>query len=511
MSKTVITAIYYAVIVGLFYLDRRPRERTGAGLWVAFAWLFFVLSKSPAAWMQSGPTEYGGSYNLESNPLNLVLYSAIIVCGVIVLAARPNRVGKCLRANWPILLFYGYCLLSCVWSDYTLEVSKKWVRCLGDPITILIILTEIEPATALKRLYARLGFVLLPLSVLYIKYYPEIGRAYSNSWEYMFRGVCDHKNTLGAVCCMLGLGFLWRFLDHWQNKAAPRSRRYLLADGTMLVTTVWLLWTADSATSKVCFVTGALTLLACRVAMVRRRRWALHLIVLALVSVPIYAAYFDRQLVANVGRNPTLTGRTDLWQQCLQIAGNPLVGTGFESFWLGWRIQRIWDENIGIRLNEAHNGYLEVYLQLGWCGVALLAVVLAATYPKLVRGLRSDFSLPGLMLAYLIAALNFNHSESDFRVQYSVWVFLLLAIMAAPSWAKTAGTRLRDEIGIEDKAFAASDRGNFWGDTSRSDWVESAAPSVGEAICLVKERKPGLGEMTVSQLWTKRQNRQALP
>ena len=76
MSKTVITAIYYAVIIGLFYLDRRPRERTGAGLWVAFAWLFFVLSKSPAAWMQSGQTDlYDGSYNLESNPINLVVYS----------------------------------------------------------------------------------------------------------------------------------------------------------------------------------------------------------------------------------------------------------------------------------------------------------------------------------------------------------------------------------------------------------------------------------------------------
>ena len=78
-----------------------------------------------------------------------------------------------------------------------------------------------------------------------------------------------------------------------------------------------------------------------------------------------------------------LTGRTDLWKQCLAIAGNPLVGTGFESFWLGWRIQRIWDENVGIRLNEAHNGYLELYLQLGWCGVALLAVGLARGYPKL--------------------------------------------------------------------------------------------------------------------------------
>ena len=66
MSKTVITAIYCAFIAGLFYLDRRPRERTGAGLWVAFAWLFFVLSKSPGAWMQGGQTiSYDENYNLE--------------------------------------------------------------------------------------------------------------------------------------------------------------------------------------------------------------------------------------------------------------------------------------------------------------------------------------------------------------------------------------------------------------------------------------------------------------
>jgi O-antigen ligase len=294
--------------------------------------------------------------------------------------------------------------------------------------------------------------VLLPLSVLFIKYYPELGRTFNNSGDSMFRGVTDHKNTLGAVCCVLGLGFLWRFLDHCQNKGALRRRRYLLADSAMLATTVWLLWIANSATSSVCFVTGVMTILACRVAMVRRRRWALHLIVAALVIVPIYAAYFNRDLVTSVGRNPTLTGRTDLWRQCLSIAGNPLVGTGFESFWLGWRVQRIWDLNEGIRLNEAHNGYLEVYLQLGWCGVALLALVVAKSYPRIARGLRSDFSLGGLNLAYLIAALNFNHSESDFRVQYCVWVFFLLAIMSAPSWAKPSGTRVQNEVRTEHKS-----------------------------------------------------------
>jgi exopolysaccharide production protein ExoQ len=456
MSKIVITAIYYAVIIGLFYLDRRPRERTGAGLWVAFAWLFFVLSKSPAAWIQTGQTiSYDGSYNLESNPINLVVYAVIILSGLIVLWARWNRVAKSLQASWPILLFYAYCGLSCAWSEYPDVVFKKWIRCLGDPIIILIILTEIEPATALKRLYARLGFVLLPLSVLYIKYYPEIGRAYSNSWEYMFRGVCDHKNTLGATCYVLGLGFLWRFLDHWQNKADPSRRRYLLVDSAVIAIAVWLLVTADSVTAIISAVTGFVIILSCWSAMVRRRQWAVHLVVVGLLFVPLYTAYFNRELVKNVGRNPTLTGRTDLWKQCLKIEGNPLIGTGFESFWLGWRIQRIWDQNAGIRLNEAHNGYLELYLQLGWCGALLLAVGLVRGYLTIVRGLRSDFSLGGLKLAYLVVALNYNHSEAGFRVQYCTWVFLLLAIMSGPKLSKLALTRAQERHRTENDSLAS--------------------------------------------------------
>ena len=126
MSKTVITAIYCAVIIGLFYLDRRPRERTGAGLWVAFAWLFFVLSKSPPDWMQSGQTiSYDGSYNLESNPINLVVFAVIILSGLIVLGARMRR-GQSRTA----LPAFG---ASCVQAEISRRSrrpgsSRRWAR-----------------------------------------------------------------------------------------------------------------------------------------------------------------------------------------------------------------------------------------------------------------------------------------------------------------------------------------------------------------------------------------------
>jgi len=167
--------------------------------------------------------------------------------------------------------------------------------------------------------------------------------------------------------------------------------------------------------------------------------------ILGLVAVPAYVAYFQRDLVTAIGRDPTLTGRTDLWKQCLSISGNPLVGTGFESFWLGWRIQKIWEWNPGIRLNEAHNGYLEMYLQLGWCGAIILAIIVAKSYPRLARRIGSDVTLGPVMLAYIVAALNYNHSEAGFRVQSSVWAFFLLAAMFAPLLANRAGADWQEE------------------------------------------------------------------
>src|SRR2546428_3149771 len=43
-----------------------------------------------------------------------------------------------------------------------------------------------------------------------------------------------------------------------------------------------------------------------------------------------------------MGRGPTLTGRTQIWHLVLSMTTNPLLGTGFESFWLGPRLQKIW-------------------------------------------------------------------------------------------------------------------------------------------------------------------------
>jgi O-antigen ligase len=153
---------------------------------------------------------------------------------------------------------------------------------------------------------------------------------------------------------------------------------------------------------------------------------------IGMIALSLFALFGDASgsLLASVGRNPTLTGRTEIWQFVISIAGSPLFGTGFESFWLGNRLQASWS-TIFAGLNEAHNGYLEVFLNLGWIGILILGVIILQGYRRIIRTLRQDRDLGGLWLAFFLGALVYNLSEAGFRELTTSWIFFLTAIMAS--------------------------------------------------------------------------------
>ena len=136
-------------------------------------------------------------------------------------------------------------------------------------------------------------------------------------------------------------------------------------------------------------------------------------------------------MVQDLGRNSTLTGRTAIWKGALGIAQNPIFGTGFESFWVGSRPIKL-ESVIHMTLNQVHNGYIEVFLNLGWVGVALLTVLLVFAYRRIVRAVRSRAPLASLRLALFIAAIAYNFTEAGFKVMHPMWIILLLITMVSP-------------------------------------------------------------------------------
>ena len=120
---------------------------------------------------------------------------------------------------------------------------------------------------------------------------------------------------------------------------------------------------------------------------------------------------------------------------------NLLLGTGYESFWLGSRLEWFW-QNAGLgHLNEAHNGYLEVYLNLGLIGVFLLCGFLVASYRSICERLKPFTSLASLSLAIWTIMVFYNVTEAGFRGGL-LWLTFLLLVIVVPG-------RVRDKVVVQ--------------------------------------------------------------
>lgn len=431
MSSELATVIYGLGILVLFFLNRNQDSRTRKALWLPVIWLLIIGSRPVSEWLNIAPTTNSPDQYLDGSPLDRAVFAALLAIGLVVLFARGRRVIALLGSNWPILLFFAYCALSTTWSDYPDVAFKRWVKAMGDVVMVLIVVTDADPGAAIRKLLSRVGLVLLPVSVLLIKYFPVMGRAYTPEfgyWQQMYIGVTASKNSLGELALIFGLAATWELTELFQDKSALNRGRRLCVQGTIIAMVLWVFWTADSITSLSCFVLGAALLLVTASESFRSQT-LIHIVILAMVSAATLVILVAPNLLSILGRDPTLTGRTQIWSTVLDVPVNRWTGTGFESFWLGDRMQRIW--NLWWwHPNEAHNGYIEVLLNLGWVGISLLALLVIAGYKKILSGLR-DTSLARLELAYLLVAIVYSFTEAGFRMLSLTWVFLLLAIVSA--------------------------------------------------------------------------------
>jgi exopolysaccharide production protein ExoQ len=424
-------------IVGLFYFDRDDAVRPSRALWLPVIWLATNGSRSVSAWLEMGPPPTAQGQLPTGSLLDQLVSGVLILLGVITLVRRRSNAPVLLRASWPIVLYFSFALVSVTWSDFTGWGFKRWIRALGDIIMVLVVVTDAQPAIAFRRLYSRVGFVLLPLSVLFIKYYPKLGMTWDPFGGRENTGVTDDKNMLGVLVFVIGLGTLWQVLSLLRDKEQPHFRRHLLAQGTLFAFVIDLLFTAHSATSSACFILGAGLMLAIGRPLFRRNPAAVHVLVLTVLLAGGLTVVFGSGADAakTMGRDPTLSGRTEIWKMVIPMVPNAIGGAGFETFWAGPRAKEVDTKNRAAGglggPHEAHNGYIEVYLNLGWIGVALIALILVQGYRRAVRAFRHDPGLGALLVAYVVTAVTYNITEAGFRMLDPAWFFLLLSVVGA--------------------------------------------------------------------------------
>lgn len=439
MSPQTATLLCVAGIMGLFWLDRDPRCRPSLALWLTVIWFTLACSRPLGTWLNMEPVGNSPTDQLiEGSPMDRAALTGLLFCGLIVLVRRKERVVKILSRSLPIVLFFAYCLVSLLWSDYPEVGFKRWNKALGDWVMVLIVWTDADPLAALKRLFARIGYVLIPLSVLFIKYYPYLGRTYGRwSGDAYYVGVTAEKNTLGSICLIFGLASAWSILNLLSNESHTVGRnRRMMVHVVILAMVLFLLSIADSMTSLSCFVLGTCVVVAGRFRFLARIPLLIHGFCLAMVALPASVALLGASPDAlhQMGRNSTLTERTDIWAAVLELIPNRWVGAGFESFWLGSRLDAVIQ---GVTHwwvpNQSHNGYLEIFANLGWIGVGCLTIVILSGYRGIINLWRRNQALGSLLLAFFLAGLVYNITEAAFfRMMIPVWLFFLLAITDNP-------------------------------------------------------------------------------
>jgi exopolysaccharide production protein ExoQ len=436
-------------IVYLFRRDSREKPNVTRALWLPTIWMWIVGSRLISQWLSVVGINSGQQSVEEGNPFDAGVFIILIVAGLYVLHRRRVVLAGFVRYNPWLSVFMLYCLVSILWSDFQFVAFKRWIKELGHPVMALILLTEPDPEEAFMRVMKRSAYVLLTVSVLLIKYFPGIGRLNKEfGGESPFCGVTLSKNTLGVLCFFLGLYFFWRLLQVWKWEKGTVRRDELRLTVFFLLMDAWLLRKAHSSTSLGATALGILVLLFLNRPNLNRQKIGTY----ALVTIVFCAAMewmfgISSLAIKLLDRDPTLTGRVFIWQQAAALQPNPLLGAGFESFWLGERLQRMWAIHWW-HPNEAHNGYVEIYLNLGIIGCVLLLCMLLSVFWINRRAFIEDAPLAKFRLASLAAILAYNWTEAGFK-NLTPGYFLFFIVAVAYPTPQSANASETQEIALE--------------------------------------------------------------
>jgi len=436
MPPQIALILCFSGMAWLMWRDVRNNPDVSHAIWIPVLWMAITESRLPSEWLAGSATSMASaSAYLEGSPIDRNVFLGLIVLGFIVITSRRLSWPAVIAANLIVAIFLFYTFISIGWSDFPMTAFKRWHKVFGHVIMALVVYTERDPGSAFRSLFRRCAFLLIPLSVLFIKYYPEWGRGFDIWTGVAFNvGVTINKNTLGNQCLVLGLFFVMLFFSKSERGKIDR-----LVHVVFLGSIYWLPSIAHSASSLAATGMGAAIIIAAQIPVLRRNLTAL-LVVGGLIvgSINTFVNVKD-SVIEGLGRDKTLTGRTDLWEELGKIETNPIIGVGFESFWLGPRVEHLW-EKFWWKPNQAHNGYYEMYLNLGGLGVLLQIGMILGCYFKARKLMRLEpgdadphrvaaSELAQYRLAFALSVAAFNMTDATFKaIHMSFFVFFLVAI-----------------------------------------------------------------------------------
>lgn len=226
-------------------LEQNQKKGISLAVLIPLIWLLRAASRGVTYWlspdMGAGMDAAEVDY-LKGSPIDRNFFIVLEVLAMAVLIFRRMDLREFVRRNRFLLLLYLFMGLSVIWSGFPEVSFKRWVRTVGDLLMVMVLVSEINFTSAIVRVLRVWSYVLVPLSVLFVKYYRHLGVSYDHTGVFeMWIGVTTHKNSLGQLVCVSAFFFAWLFFS--------RAFRMRLFDIPVMALAVWLLNGSKTATT----------------------------------------------------------------------------------------------------------------------------------------------------------------------------------------------------------------------------------------------------------------------
>ncbi len=431
MSFLTLIAALMLFIVALRIDKKYTKIKSRAAL-VPAIWLTIVLSRNVSRWLN---IRHGTKAQVDfvsaietGQPIDQLFFLIILISGLVILVKRRKIVYKVIEIKKTWIFLFVYCFISILWSDHQFISFKRYIKDFNALLMVLVIITEKEPINTFKAIMKRNMFLLVPLSIVFCKFYPDIGRYQTASWNFIYTGVTTHKNLLAILCLINIMVFLIDWIPLLKN------RKYLLKPDLFIVYTLYLLLSiyllkfANSMTTNACLIIG----LSIFFSKFLKKNLIKVIIVLVIMYTTgltdlIFSGISD-VLLGIADRDLTLSGRTDLWEAVLGIKNNPIIGTGYSAFWLGDRLRELIEHFIFLP-KQAHNGYLEVYLNLGIIGLMSLLFAIYCSFRIINKKFYNNDYLASFKISFFTIFLIHNFTEATFLFNASPLWFVFLFVV----------------------------------------------------------------------------------
>lgn len=357
----------------------------------------------------------------------------LIILGLMGFRARQ------MATAWPAFLLLtamaALALSSSLWSQAP-DVSQRRVLALaltgGFSVYLGVVFRGVDPPRLLTWTFLALGAG----SLVAVFLFPSLG-VHHDANAGLWRGLWYEKNHMGMV---MAVGLI--AASSLLAAGEPRDRRIALA--AIGVCALALLG-SQSKTALIMAMLGGGLIGLCR--LIARMGpvfgviavWSLGLTLV--VSLAVWN-FYSVEILALFGKDPTLTGRTEIWTAIERMAAQrPWLGYGYGAFWVRDTEPMEWIRHqTGWLVPSAHQGWLDLRVQLGWAGTWLVGSVIALTTATVL------FRLTGLgrregywSLAYLAAFLLLSLSESVLMSHQDLPWTLFVALLARNLTADRSG------------------------------------------------------------------------